>query len=110
MSSISSQQFIGTHRVRGYTVKVERITWNNSPGLSFDLYEQDENGDLELLNDESWDEYPTRDQMLEALSEHHGDLLCAYPSCSEVWRTTVDGQKLCRRHAREYRAFLKEQA
>lgn len=107
MGKINSQAVIGTHKIRGYTVAVERTTWNDDPGISHDLYEKLPSGDLKLLNDESWEEYPTRDQMLEALSERHSGLLCTYPSCSLVWRATVDRQKLCREHAREFRAFLK---
>lgn len=72
MGSISSEQIVDTRVIWGVTVEIQRITWNNDPGLSFDII-----ADGEMLTDESFDEFPTDEQVMSVLREH-ADTFCAF--------------------------------
>ncbi len=63
--NISSEQIVDTFVVHGITVEIQRITWKNGPGLSFDVI-----ADGEMLTDESFDDHPTSGQILDVLREH----------------------------------------
>jgi hypothetical protein len=64
-SAVSTEKIVGTHTIHGVTVKIQRITWNNDPGLSYDVL--DAAG--EYLTDESFDDYPTEEQITDVLRE-----------------------------------------
>jgi hypothetical protein len=75
MGSVQSVQEVGRYEVAGRTIVVERTTWTNDPGLSFDLYlvETGDQGEvLTCLTDESFDEYPSRERMREYLDYYLG--------------------------------------
>lgn len=62
----SSEKIVGTHVIHGVTAHVQRITWRDDPGLSFDVLDENE----EYLTDESFDDYPTQEQIADVLRGH----------------------------------------
>ncbi|MFE0472637.1 hypothetical protein ACFW2V_13580 [Streptomyces sp. NPDC058947] len=63
---VTSERRVGTLAVDGRVLDVVRLTWRGSPGLSFDVVDS-ATGDV-LTMDESFDEYPTEDQVRELLA------------------------------------------
>ena len=55
----------GTRTVNGVEVRIEELWWNDSAGVSFDVYRTD-NGEC-LTNDESFDEMPGDDAIADAI-------------------------------------------
>ncbi|MEV7157203.1 hypothetical protein AB0N77_21685 [Streptomyces misionensis] len=62
-----SEKVVGEYVVDGRRVEVTRLVWRDAAGLSYDITDA-ETG--ELLRDESFDEYPTEEQVREALAEY----------------------------------------
>lgn len=63
---VTSERRVGTLTVDGRVLDIMRLTWRDSPGLSFDVVDS-ATGDL-LTMDESFDEHPTEDQVRELLA------------------------------------------
>ncbi|MFJ5635010.1 hypothetical protein ACIQF5_20525 [Streptomyces goshikiensis] len=59
--TIASEHIVGEHTIHDRPVEVHRLTWKNHPGLSYDVIDT-ETGDL-LTTDESFDTYPTLQQL-----------------------------------------------
>lgn len=66
--NISSEMIVDTRVIHGVTVEIQRITWRNDPGLSFDII-----ADGEMVTDESFDEFPSDEQIMDTLREHASD-------------------------------------
>lgn len=69
MSNIADQRIVATHTIRGIDFEVERTSWTNSDGLSFDV-RQVETGFA--LHNESFDNQPTVqeiEQLIDQLAE-----------------------------------------
>jgi hypothetical protein len=65
---VSSRRTVGRHVVAGRRLRVERLTWDNHPGLSFELYD-DVTGEC-LTMDGAFDDYPAMAQMRDAARSH----------------------------------------
>lgn len=63
---ITSEKLVGTQTVNGRTLDVFCSTWRDAAGLSYDVY--DAATGACLTEAESFDDYPTTDQMT-ALTE-----------------------------------------
>lgn len=63
--NISSEQIVDTTVIRGITVEIQRTTWKNDPGVSYDII-----ADGEMLTEASFDTPPTGGQILGALRKH----------------------------------------
>lgn len=61
-----SEKLVGEYVIDGRRVEITRLAWRDATGLSYDITDA-ETGDL--LRDESFDEYPTEEQVREALTE-----------------------------------------
>lgn len=57
----ASEAIVGEHTIAGRPILIQRITWKNSPGLSYDIL--DANTHECLTDDESFDNYPTDEQI-----------------------------------------------
>lgn len=77
---VISERPAGEYVIDGRRVEVTRLAWRDADGLSYDITDA-ETGDL--LRDESFDEYPTEEQVREALA--------AYDSPAHFCRFCADG-------------------
>lgn len=59
---VTSETIVGTHQVWGREVQVVHLTWRDAEGSSYDLWDS-VTGEV-LTVDESFDCYPTDEQML----------------------------------------------
>lgn len=71
MSNIADRRVVQEIEVLGRTLRIERIVWRNSTGLSFDVYD-DETG--LCLTAESMDDWPTESDLLDLLAWLRDDL------------------------------------
>ena len=62
---MNSERIVDTRVIYGVKVEIQRITWKNDPGLSFDII-----ADGEMLTDESFDDLPTDEQIMDVLRGH----------------------------------------
>ncbi|MFJ2217882.1 hypothetical protein ACIQVO_36295 [Streptomyces sp. NPDC101062] len=63
---VISEQLAGEYVIDGRRVEVTLLVWRDAEGLSYDITDAVTGA---LLRDESFDEYPTEDQVREALDE-----------------------------------------
>ncbi|KAA9379676.1 hypothetical protein F5972_08470 [Microbispora cellulosiformans] len=66
--TVTSERAVGEHTVSGRRVRVVEITWRGQDGRSYDV-EDAATGDT-LTLDESFDAYPTPDQLADLVTEH----------------------------------------
>lgn len=64
---VISEKIVGTHQVKGREVRVVRLEWRDAEGFSYDLW--DSLTGKVLTMDESFDNYPTDEQMLIAVEQ-----------------------------------------
>lgn len=67
---VTSEKTVGTHVVDGRAVNVVRSTWRDAEGLSYDLVDAKTGEDL--TPDESFNTYPTDEQMAIAVEAAGG--------------------------------------
>jgi hypothetical protein len=60
--SVTTERIVGEHTIHGVPVQVQSTTWRGEDGTSYDLI-----AGGEVITEESWDEYPTEQQMAAAL-------------------------------------------
>ncbi|MFE1190137.1 hypothetical protein [[Kitasatospora] papulosa] len=65
---VTSEQHAGEYVIDGRRVDVTRLAWRNAEGLSYDIADAVTG---ELLRDESFDEYPTEEQVRDAIEEYN---------------------------------------
>src|ERR671926_438236 len=70
-NNIASQQVVARFLVRGRFLSVERTTWKNTDGLSFDVTD-DATG--QCLTPESYDDMPDKDELFGLLDQIDDDL------------------------------------
>ncbi|MCP9209557.1 hypothetical protein [Streptomyces cucumeris] len=63
--AVTSERVVGKHNVDGRDVYIMRLTWRDSFGLSFDVY--DAKTDECFTEESSFDEYPTDEQIRSVL-------------------------------------------
>jgi hypothetical protein len=73
MGRVSSEQIVGRHNVLGWPVEVQRITWAGDSGLSFDVLDGKTGA---CLTEESLDQYPTAEQLEDAVRAHPDSETC----------------------------------
>jgi hypothetical protein len=66
MGNVNSEQIVDTRVIHGVTVQIQRITWNNDPGLSYDVLSEDGR----YLTGESFDDFPDDEQIADVLQAH----------------------------------------
>lgn len=102
--TVAAEHIVGEHTVHGRSVEVHRITWKNSPGLSYDV--ADARTGVVLTQEGSFDHYPTAEQLSTVVDEGSTTLPCtAQPPESDgpltaIWTalTAVHDASLLRIH------------
>lgn len=83
----TSEQVVGQATVQDRELEITRITWSDSPGLSYDVWDR-KTGDC-LTEDGSLDDYPTDEQLL---------TLVGHRFCSRCGADLRDGEEERRLH------------
>ncbi|MFB7836191.1 hypothetical protein [Streptomyces sp. NPDC056056] len=93
--TITSEHTVGEHTIHGRRVEVHRLTWRNHPGLSYDVIDT-ETGDL-LTPDESFDDYPTEEQLTTIVEARNTAGAHPYDGHEECFgaHVTADGHADC---------------
>ncbi|MFE8940995.1 hypothetical protein ACFYNX_26360 [Streptomyces sp. NPDC007872] len=93
--SNTSEQMVGEHTIHGRRVEVHRLTWKNHPGLSYEVIDA-ETGAL-LTMDESFDDYPTEEQLATVVEANNAIEAQAGDGHEECFgaHVTADGHADC---------------
>lgn len=83
--STASETIVGEHTIGGRRILIQRSTWKYDPGLSYDIL--DANTHQYLTVEESFDAYPTAEQIQDVLDRAHA---AAYVEFSD---TSRDGER-----------------
>ncbi|REF00558.1 hypothetical protein [Thermomonospora umbrina] len=66
----ASETIVGAHTIAGRPILIQRTTWKNGPGLSYDILDADTH---ECLTGESFDDYPTDEQIQAVLRQERAN-------------------------------------
>ena len=66
----TSEVIVGTATVNGRELEIVRLTWSDTPGLSYDVHDE---ATSNCLTEESFDDYPT-DEQINAVVQHAEDV------------------------------------
>jgi hypothetical protein len=66
----TSEMVVGTATVNGRELEIVRLTWSNTPGLSYDVYDKATGN---CLTEESFGDYPTEEQINAAVKDAEDD-------------------------------------
>lgn len=64
---VASETVVGEHIMDGHCLKIILTTWKDHPGRSYDVL--DASTGYVLTEDESFDEYPSNEQLADLLTE-----------------------------------------
>lgn len=88
MGNVTSEKIIGTRTVDGRTVLLQASTWNNTEDVSYDLIDPDTR---EVLTTEhSFGDYPSDDEIREALTAEIQQDRWMCPGCYNVYDAGSD--------------------